>query len=42
MNFSYTMEPDEDKKPLISTLIDDFAGASIDDENIPHPRGEID
>lgn len=42
MNFSYTMEPDDDKKPLISALIDDFASACIDEENIPIPKGRID
>ena len=42
MNFSYTTEPDDDKKPLISALIDDFASGSIDDENIFIPKGRID
>lgn len=36
------MEPDEDKKPLISALIDDFAGASIDSSSdTPIPAGRV-
>jgi hypothetical protein len=41
MNFSYSVEPQQDKKPLISALIDDFSRTSIDNGDLPSPTGRI-